>query len=446
MKPRPDRWLASLAERPGDPFWIEATRTVTRGELAGLVDDFASRVRAAGWQAGDRLAVEPHACLDTVVLVLAALRAELSVLLLPLREPATIQDKLVADAGARRSWPEGPAAFAAVRWPGALWVRSSGSLGRPRWIVHTTASLIAGATAVAQRLAFGPGARWRVSLPLDHVGGVSLIFRALAGGGALAAGDGVTLPGETHRSLVATQLRRLLAGGHASELHPLQCLLLGGGPLAKALRRESLAVGLPLVVSYGLSETAAAVATSALDEEPASLCRADYAGRALWPDAVTVDASGGIQVGGPSLCAAIAGDDGVASPLDLVDGRLSTGDLGRLDGDELYVAGRRDNVMISGGEKLGSEELEAALSELEGVEDVIVVPVEDAEYGQRPVAFVRWAAGCARSAATVREELAGRIAGWKLPVAVWELPGGPGLKADRSALRALAARLSGERR
>jgi len=444
MTPPRDHWFELFAERPQTPFWIDAERTATRGDLAALVDDLASRLRAAGWQAGDRLAVEPVADLETVTLVLAALRAELSVLLLPLREPAGIQADLGERVGARRTWRDGPAVFAGARWPQTLWVRSSGSLGRPRWILHTPASLLAGATAVTGRLDFGPGARWRVSLPLDHVGGVSLVFRARAGGGALAAGEGARVAGETHRSLVATQLRRLLAARLAGELRPLRCLLLGGGPMAKPLRREALALGLPLVVSYGLSETGAAVATSELDEASASLCRADFAGRALAKGTLAVDGDGGIRVAGPALGVAVAGDDGIPRPLDLGDGWLVTGDLGRLDHDELFVSGRRDNVLISGGEKLAAEELEAALLALAGVEEAIVVPVEDPEFGQRPVAFVRWAAGCARSTAAIRDELAGRVAGWKLPDAVWELPPGAGLKPDRQALRALAARLRGD--
>ena len=97
--------------------------------------------------------------------------------------------------------------------------------------------------------------------------------------------------------------------------------------------------------------------------------------------------------------------------------------------------------MISGGEKLPAEELEAALLELEGVEDVVVVPVVDMEFGQRPVAFVQWADGRERALAGVVEELAGQVASWKMPVAMWALPKSGGLKPDRAALQKLAERL-----
>jgi len=122
----------------------------------------------------------------------------------------------------------------------------------------------------------------------------------------------------------------------------------------------------------------------------------------------------------------------------VTDEWLLTGDLGRLDDEQLHVTGRRDNVIISGGEKMPAEELEAALLMLAGVEDAVVVAVPDAEFGQRPVAFVQWSSGKERSAREVREELAVFVARWKRPVAIWPLPAAGGLKPDRAALQRLA--------
>ncbi len=294
-------------------------------------------------------------------------------------------------------------------------------------------SMLAGASVAARHCAFGPGARWQLSLPVDHVGGLSLIFRALAGGGALLAGG--TTTGETHRSLVATQLRRLLDG---DETPDLQCLLLGGGPIVAPLRQAALEAGLPLVVSYGLTETGAMVTASAPDDPPELLTHPHYAGRLLVPGTVAVSDDGIVQIKGPMLCQAMADDDGVPRSPTLTDGWLSTGDLGRLEGDRLFVTGRRDNVMISGGEKLAAEELEAALLALDGVLEAVVVPVDDVEFGQRPGAFLRWAAGQERSLEEIRRELEDRLASWKMPMALWPLPDHVGFKPDRAALTRLA--------
>ena len=408
-------WLDLLDNRPGDPFWVDEARTVSRGELRDQI-----AVQAARLPTDYHLALDAEPSFNTVCRLLAALSIDLSVLLVPRREPPAVRDRLTRRAGAR-----GPA--------GTVWIRSSGSLGNPRWIIHTPRSLLAGAAAVAEHLDFGPGARWRLSLPLDHVGGLALVFRALAGGGALTLG-----PGETHCSLVATQLRRLLASGDDPDL---RCVLVGGGPIPASLRRDALAAGLPLVVSYGLSETGAVLTASHPDDDVDLLCHAHYAGRSLLPDTVTTDSDGNIRVTGPALCKATAGDDGTVSPLDLKDGWLATGDLGHLDHGHLFVTGRRDNVMISGGEKLPAEKLEVALLELDGVEDVVVVPVADAEFGQRPVAFVRWADGREQTLAAVVEKLAGRVAAWKKPVAMFALPESSGFKPDRAALRKLAEEL-----
>ena len=424
------RWLSRLEERPEAPFW----HNTSRGDLAAAIQARVRTLRAAGWSPGDRLALAPDADVETVVTLLAALQVDLSVLLLPRREPVAAQESLRTCAGA--SLQEGAPAASAPgdRLPGTVWIRSSGSLGNPRWIIHTPATLLAGATAASAHLDFGPGAHWRVSLPLDHVGGLSLVFRAIAGGGALTTHDEAT-----HVSLVATQLRRLLAGG--ADLRRHRCVLLGGGQAPTTLRREALAAGVPLVVSYGLSETGAVAAASALDDADDILCRDHFAGRPLLPGAIDVGATGNIRVGGPALCVATAGDDGVPAPRRQADAWLSTGDLGHCEGDDLFVTGRRDNVIISGGEKLPAEELEAALLELAGVEEAVVVPVDDDEFGRRPVAFVRWQKGRERTTAAVRKELAGSVADWKRPVAVWTLPETTRLKSDRIALRRLAAEL-----
>ncbi len=427
--PTTDRhWLTLLEERPEAPFWDG----VSRGELNTAVVSRAAELRREGWSSGDRLALAPDADVATVIAVLAALHADLSVLLLPRREPPSVQDSLVACAGARRAdATSAKTSDSGNRLPGTIWIRSSGSLGNPRWIIHTPATMLAGAAVAARHLDFGPGARWRVSLPLDHVGGLSLIFRAMAGGGALTTQDDAT-----HVSLVATQLRRLLAGG--ADLGRHRCVLLGGGPAPTALRREALSAGVPLVVSYGLSETGAVTAASALDDPPDALCRDHFAGRPLVPGSIDVNKGGIVRVGGPALCVATAGDDGKPSPMRLEDGRLPTGDLGHFDGNDLFVTGRHDNVIVSGGEKLPAEELEAALLALDGVLEAVVVPVPDDEFGQRPAAFVSWQAGRERSLDALREALAGTIAEWKRPVAIWPMPESDGFKPDRAILRHLA--------
>jgi O-succinylbenzoic acid--CoA ligase len=421
-----DLWRPYLDLHPDDPFWIDDAGVLARGELGRAVDARARELARTGGSPGQRHPLEPHPTRQTVVDLLGALAAGATAVLLPLREPPARRRALAAGATAEDGAP------------GQIWVRTSGSGGQPRWVIHLAETLMAGAEAAATRVAFGRGSAWRLSLPLDHVGGLSLIWRALVGGGALLAGGDPAR--ETHRSLVPTQLHRALAAGEEASLRHLRCLLLGGAPLPPTLRRRALAAGMPLRVSYGLTETGALVAASLPGD---ALCgEADYAGRPLWPGRVAVDDDGLVRVSAPSLAVGRADDTGAMAPLDLdAGGLLPTHDLGRLEGDALYVTGRRGNVIVSGGEKLAAEELEGALLGLPGVLAAVVVPLDDAEFGQRPVAFLATTDQARWPADAVREALADQVARWKLPRHVLPLPDGAGLKADRAALRRLAADL-----
>jgi acyl-CoA synthetase (AMP-forming)/AMP-acid ligase II len=291
MAPVERAWLEQLARTPDAPFLIAGDDIVTAGMLADAVAKRVADLRRRGWTRGHRMALVPGNDISVPVSVLAALANDISVLLLPRREPDAARRKLAAAVGAGD--PDGPPPPHADGPPATVWIRSSGSFGRPRWIIHTDMSLLAGAAAAAGHLDFGPGARWLMSLPVDHVGGLALVFRALAGGGALVAADletGLARGDVTHLSLVPTQLVRLLDRG--ADLSSLRCVLVGGAAVPVGLRRRALDAGVPLVVSYGLSETGAAAAATAMGEPAAALCREHYAGRPLLPRGVDVDAGG----------------------------------------------------------------------------------------------------------------------------------------------------------
>src|SRR3712207_445663 len=118
-------------------------------------------------------------------------------------------------------------------------------------------------------------------------------------------------------------------------------------------------------------------------------------GRPLPHREVAVSGGGEILVRGETLFAGYVEGDPVRRPLD-ADGWFHTGDLGALDENGyLGVRGRRDNLFVSGGENIQPEEIEEALSGLDGVQDAVVVPVPDLEFGAHPVAFVRAAEGAA---------------------------------------------------
>jgi O-succinylbenzoic acid--CoA ligase len=123
-------------------------------------------------------------------------------------------------------------------------------------------------------------------------------------------------------------------------------------------------------------------------------------------------------------------------------GWFHTGDVGWLDEDgALHVQGRTDNLFISGGENIQPEEIERVLCTLPGVEQAIVVPVADAVFGQRPVAFVRSAHEGVRGDA-LAEQLAALLPRFKIPVAFYSWPPlDEGMKVSRDFFRQQAEML-----
>jgi acyl-CoA synthetase (AMP-forming)/AMP-acid ligase II len=109
-----------------------------------------------------------------------------------------------------------------------------------------------------------------------------------------------------------------------------------------------------------------------------------------------------------------------------IDGLLSSGDLGHFDADgRLFVGGRDDDMIVSGGENLFPREVEDLLSDLEGIDEVAVLGVEDDQFGQRLAAFVVLEEGASLDEAAVKAHVRANLANYKVPRSVWfldELP------------------------
>ena len=313
---------------------------------------------------------------------------------------------------------------------------TSGSTGAPKAALHTFGNHYYSAVGSNTNIALAPGDRWLHSLPLYHVGGLSILFRCLLARAAVALpdpdqplDDAIAGLGATHVSLVPTQLLRLLRGG-AAALERVKAVLLGGGPIPAYLVDEALARGLPIHTSYGLTEMASQVTTTPPDAAPDEL---NTAGRVLPHRQVSVSGEGEILVRGETLFDGYFQDEEVYRPLD-AGGWFHTGDLGELDEDGyLHVRGRLDNMFVSGGENVQPEEIEEALCRLAGVEEAVVVPVEDEEFGVRPIAFVRMAEGAPDPEALSRA-LGVSLERFKIPVDfhAWPDEAG-GMKVDRIA-------------
>jgi o-succinylbenzoate---CoA ligase len=321
---------------------------------------------------------------------------------------------------------------------------TSGSTGLPKAALHTFGNHYHCALGSNANIDLRAGDRWLHSLPLYHVGGLSILFRCLLAGATVALpqhetplGEAIAGLGATHVSLVSTQLSRLLR--EAADLTALEAVLVGGGPVPPSLVDEALSRGLPLHTSYGLTEMASQVTTTPPGASPEEL---RTAGRVLPNREVSISGEGEILVRGETLFAGYVEGEKIDRSLD-IDGWFHTRDLGELDENGyLRVRGRMDSLFISGGENVQPEEIEEALCRLEGIDEALVVPVPDEEFGARPVAFVR-TDGRVRD---LSRELEPVLPRFEIPISFhpWPEEARRGMKADRAALGELARRLREE--
>lgn len=325
---------------------------------------------------------------------------------------------------------------------------TSGSSAQPKAVLHSLGNHYYSALGSNKNIAVQPGNRWLLSLPLYHVGGLGILFRTLLSGGA------VVIPGKkegiaesiekydvTHLSLVSTQLYRLLNDGLSPQIvKRLKAVLVGGSAVPLSLINRALEGGLPLYTTYGLTEMASQVTTTG-PHEPRD--RLSSSGKVLDYRSLKVS-DGKILVKGETLFKGYVEGRTTTLPVD-DEGWFLTGDLGRLDSDGyLKFLGRKDNMFISGGENIYPEEIEGVLSLLRGISEAVVVPIEDKEFGFRPVAFIRTREGREIHKRNIVSHLEYYLPRFKIPVSFYKWPGKLcecGLKPDRRYLARLAQEL-----
>lgn len=242
----------------------------------------------------------------------------------------------------------------------ALVIATSGTTGAPRGVVHTFDSLGAHARLVGARLGLSDRDHWWLCIPVAHIGGFGVLSRALEHGSLLTFSDTVSSDtiaaarraGATHTSIVPTLLAR-------HDFSDWQLVLVGGG------RSGTLPTN--AVSTYGLTETCGGIV---------------YDGRPL--DGCTVKMlNGEIHVRTPSLARTFR-----HAPLPVIDGWLATGDLGTMVEDRLRIDGRRDDLIVTGGNKVWPHVVEQRLREHPLVKDVAVSGLPDAEWGAVVSAWV----------------------------------------------------------
>ncbi|POY60739.1 2-succinylbenzoate-CoA ligase [Pectobacterium versatile] len=290
---------------------------------------------------------------------------------------------------------------------------TSGSSGMPKAAVHSFAAHLSSAEGVVQMMAFSSNDSWLLSLPLFHVSGQGIVWRWLATGATIVVRAHQPLDSAlrecTHASLVPTQLWRLLSEGTFPTA--LKAVLLGGAMIPQALTQQAEARGVSCWCGYGLTELASTVCAKRADG------RSGVGMPLLGREIRLVEDE--ILLRGSTLAAGYW-RDGKLIPLVDDDGWFHTRDHGLFTEGEWHILGRLDNQFFSGGEGIQPENIEAVLLAHPDVQQACIVPVDDAEFGHRPVAVLEVAQTTMLDA--IRDWLQPQLAGFQRPVAYYALP------------------------
>lgn len=272
----------------------------------------------------------------------------------------------------------------------AVVITTSGSTGVPKSVAIGRNALIASAFATSARI--GEGA-WLLAVPATYVAGVQVLVRALVNGRepAILAGafrpepfaaaalgmasheNGTRVP--TYTSLVPAQLQRLLdAADHDPEvaraLRSFERILIGGQALPVPLRERAEAAGARIARTYGSTETSGGCVYDGVPLDGVELAIVD----------------GEVRISGPTLADEYVGDPARTAeifPTDADGTRwYRTGDGGELADGVLRISGRLDNVIVSGGVNVSLDRVESAVRGIPGLESAVVIPIEDARWGQ----------------------------------------------------------------
>jgi O-succinylbenzoic acid--CoA ligase len=440
---QPDWLWAAAQEAPDALALIDGNTTWTYTRLNAEVDALCAALAADGAQLGERIGVLLPNSAHAIALIWAIWRLGATAVMLNTRLTADERSYQCAAADCTRiidahsshplSNSQPPIANRQyTRLATAVIMFTSGTSGRPKGVQLTFNNLYYAAMASTLRLGNQPEDRWLLSLPLYHIGGLSMLVRACLSRVPIIVLDRfepqriLAACAQHHAtlvSLVPTVLHRVLSAEFkvqsanqptANNPHPipnslspfppsLRLLLIGGAAASPELIAQALARGIPVATTYGMTEAGSQVCTALPDEvrakpgtvgKPLPFMRVrvvDEQGRD-----VPTGEYGEIVVAGLNVMWGYLGEQpdipltkwGTPARLPYQDG-FRTGDIGYLDAEgDLFLVQRRSDLIITGGENVYPSEVERVLREHPSVADAVVVGVPDAEWGQRVAAVV----------------------------------------------------------
>jgi acyl-CoA synthetase (AMP-forming)/AMP-acid ligase II len=458
---------------------------VTYADLGRRIDSYAAGVHRSGVVRGEILGIVAPKCVPAIAAYLGAMQAGACVCFIDpdlaldrIAEQADVvgMQRLVVDESLIERVHRG-----ALRGLALLGVRTldeggsfidsgvgsedramvlftSGSTGRPKGVLLRHGSVACNADGVLGHTRTGPDDRLLHVMPLHHTNGVNnqIVVPLLAGASVILlerfrpqpAIEALRHHAPTYMTGVPTIYARMLPHLTPGELFPsLRFLRCGSAPIAPALHeRIEEAFGVPLVISYGLSEATCTSTMNPPDRRKIGTIGTVLAGQEvrLFDPAtgaeVPTGSEGEIRIAGPALMAGYLG----SAEQPILDGWLRTGDLGRFDDEGfLSITGRIKDVINRGGEKLMPAVIERQLSAHPAIRDCCVVGAPNGDLGEVPVAFVVLRNGEVFDEAGLKAFVASALGRIYVPAGIRRLDALPidGVgKIDRSELRRLVER------
>jgi len=330
-----------------------------------------------------------------------------------------------------------------------IMIPTGGTSGRIKFAIHTWSTLKASVVGFKQFFDCPRINSW-CTLPFYHVSGLMQLMRSLVTQGNLVICPYQLSPtikldrSKYFVSLVPTQLQYLL-DRHAEWLKRFQTVLVGGAPSRRSLldraRKEKIAIAL----IYGSTETASGVVAL----KPEDFWAGNNSNGRVLPHArVSIDRIpsidldrnsdrlGSIAIDSTSLCLGYY-PQLVTSPQPLI-----TDDLGYFDSRKyLYLVGRNSHKIITGGENVFPQEVEAAVYATQLVEDVCVLGIPDRHWGQAVTAVYVPHHNQSNLSTAIEQRIQSQLAKYKQPknwIEVKYIPRNERGKIDYQQLKAIA--------
>ncbi len=334
---------------------------------------------------------------------------------------------------------------------GKLMIPTGGSSGKQKFAIHDEDTMLAAVSGAGLQF-YGRSVQrgdfnYCNDLPLWHVSGWMQVIRSFLSDSNYFKGEfgrkmWSEISGEKWISVVPTQLQRMLTDKKSFlMLKKADWVIVGGGPCPVEVLTHCLKKGIHPWVTYGMTETLGMIAGKLINS-------ADdlFVGATVFPhasveivdlkgDSIVTGNEGEIVVASSSLCSGYVSLNSVETTDRIIRllKRIFTKDFGYLDAEDgFHVLGRMDDLIVTGGEKVNPFEVEEKIRELPGIEDCVVGPIEDSEWGERVVCLYTSIDGGDLDSKVMKSALLDQMEAFKIPKSWGRVES---LKADEKGKR-----------